>query len=321
MTKLSEIKINPVTIKRKTPQILWAIARFVLLLGISYVILYPLLVKFSLVFMDQIDLKDITVKWIPRHFTFKNVQTVVAVTDYWEVLLRTVGFCGLTAFLQVATCTLAGCGFARYKFKGRNLLFLLVIGTLVVPPQTYIVPLYRQFMNFDFFWIISLFNGGKGINTIDSAWPFFIMAVTGMGIRSGLYIYILRQAFRGLPKELEEAASVDGAGGLRTFLQVLLPNVIPTVLVAFILAFVWQWNDTFYTSLFAPSLDVMAHTVSGIRVAISSYLGGWNETIGNMYTSMLINTSTLLSMIPVILLYVVCQKFFVQGVERSGLVG
>ena len=92
-------------------------------------------------------------------------------------------------------------------------------------------------------------------------------------------------------------------------------------MVAFILAFVWQWNDTFYTSLFAPSLEVMAHTVSGIRVAISSYLGGWNETIGNMYTSMLINTSTLLSMLPVIILYVVCQKFFVQGVERSGLVG
>ena len=166
--KLSEIKINPVTLKRKTPQVLWTIARFVLLLGISYVILYPLLVKFSLVFMDQIDLKDITVKWVPRHFTFKNVETVLAVTDYWEVLLRTIGFCALTAFLQVATCTLAGCGFARYKFKGRNLIFLLVIGTLVVPPQTYIVPLYRQFMNFDFFWIVSLFNGGKGINTVDT---------------------------------------------------------------------------------------------------------------------------------------------------------
>lgn len=320
MTLLGK-KINTVALKRKTPRFLWSIVRFVLLLGISYVILYPLLVKFSLVFMDQIDLKDVTVKWIPRHFTVDNIVKVVQITDYFTVLLKTVGFCALIAFIQVGVCTLAGCGFARFKFKGRGILFILVIGTLVVPPQTYIVPLYRQFMNFDFFWLVSLFNGGNGINTINSAWPFILLAATGMGIRSGLYIYILRQAFRGLPKELEEAASVDGAGGFRTFFQVLLPNVIPTVLVAFILSFVWQWNDTFYTSLFAPSLGTMSLVVSGLRVNISTYLGGWNQTIGNMYTSMLINTGTLLSMIPVIILFVVCQKFFVQGVERSGLVG
>lgn len=293
-------------IKRKIGPAIWWVARLVLLIGISYVILYPLLVKFSLVFMDQVDLKDITVKWVPRHFTFDNVRMVVQITDYFSVLLRTVGFCTLVAFLQVAVCTLAGYGFARFKFRGRGFLFALVIGTLVVPPYTYLVELYTQF---------------RILNVIDTILPFILLAITGMGIRGGLYIYILRQSFRGLPKELEEAANVDGAGPFRTFLQVLLPNVVPTLLVCFILSFVWQWNDTFYTGMFMTSTNFMSQMVANLRVTISSYLGGWNETIGNMYTSMLINTGTLLAVLPLIILFIICQKFFVQGVERSGLVG
>lgn len=299
-------KINVPAIKRKTPTTIWAIVRFILLCGFSYVILYPLLVKFSLVFMNQIDLKDVTVKWIPRHYTFDNVVTVVNVTKYWKFLGNTLLFCGTSALLQIAICVLTAYAFARFKFKARGILFGLVIGTLIVPPQTYIIPLYQQF---------------KTLGVLNTFWPFYMLALTGVAMRSGLYIYVLRQAFRGLPKELEEAANVDGAGPFRTFIQVMVPNIVPSTLLCLILSFVWQWNDTFYLSMFNSDADVMSLLLSNLRSTLTYYLGGYNETISNLYTSMLFNTTAILSMLPVIILFIVCQKFFVQGVERSGLVG
>lgn len=299
-------KINTPLIKRKAPTVIWSIARFILLLGFSYVILYPLMVRCSVVFMDQVDLKDVTVKWIPRNFTFENIRYVANMTKYWEVLGRTVLFCGTTAIIQIAICVMSSYAFARYNFRGRNLLFILVLGTLVVPPQTYIVPLYQQF---------------KNLGVLDTLWPFYLMSITGTAMRSGLYIYILRQAFRGMPKELEEAANVDGAGPFRTFIQVMCPNIVPTMALCLILSFVWQWNDSFYISMFAPNVNVVSTMLAGLQSTITYFLGGWNASFGNLYTSMLFNTAIVMFLIPIIILFIICQKFFVQGVERSGLVG
>ena len=299
-------KINVSAIKRKTPMAAWSIARFVLLLGFSYVILYPLLVKLSLVFMAEIDLRDVTVKWVPRHFTFENIALTVKITDYFEILGNTLLFCGIVAILQIAVCVLSSYALARFDFKGRNFVFLLVLATLIVPPQTYIIPLYQQF---------------KDLGVLNTIWPFILMAVTGMAMRSGLYIYVLRQAFRGMPKELEEAANVDGAGPFKTFIQIMCPNIVPTMALCLILSFVWQWNDSFYLSLFSPQLKLMSSLLSGIRTTIANFFGGWNAAAGNLYTSSLVNTTTLLSFLPVIIIFIICQKSFVQGVERSGLVG
>ncbi len=299
-------RINVSAIKRKTPMVLWSIGRFVLLLGFSYVILYPLLVKLSLVFMQAEDLRDITVKWVPRHFTFENVALTVKITDYFEILGNTLLFCGIIAVLQIAICVVSSYALARFDFKGRNIVFILTLATLVVPPQTYIIPLYQQF---------------KTLGVLNTIWPFIMMALTGTAMRSGLYIYVLRQAFRGMPKELEEAANVDGAGPFKTFVQIMCPNIVPTMALCLILSFVWQWNDSFYVGLFAPQLNLMSTLLSNIRITVSNYFGGWNVAGSNMYTSLLVNTSTLLSFLPVIILFIVCQKSFVQGVERSGLVG
>lgn len=306
--------------RKKTGAILWSVFRLMLLIGISYVILYPLFTKLALAFMEKGDLGDITVKWVPRHFTLDNILLVSKVLDYGPRLLKTTGICTLLAALQVASCTLSAFAFARFRFPGRQALFAIVIGTLVVPPQTYMITLFTQLQHFDVLGLIRLFTNQPGVNVLNSPWAFVLLSATGMGIRSGLYIYILRQSFRGLPKELDEAARVDGAGTWRTFAQVLLPNVMATLLVSFILAFVWQWNDTFYTSFFSPSLNTLAQTVEALDVTISSYLGGWNM-VGNAYTRQLTSIGTLLCILPLLLLYIACQKIFVQGVERSGLVG
>jgi len=305
--------------KRKATNWIWSVVRILFLLGVSYVVLYPLMTKLVLAFMDYRDLTDYTIIWVPKHFTFENITVIAKILDYGKGLLKTIGICTLVAGLQVFVTTISAYGLARYKSKLRSIIFALVIGTLIIPPQTYLVSLYTQFKNFDPFGIVSYFtNSENGI--IDTVFVFVMLAITGMGIRSGLYIYIERQTFRGLPKELEEAARVDGAGMLSTFWKIMLPNARPTVVLCFILSFIWQWNDTFYTSLFAPGIDTLSMKLGTLTVDVAEYLGGWS-IVGSSRSQQLISVGAFMCIIPLVILFILCQRFFVQGVERSGLVG
>lgn len=310
---------NIVKLKKTVPGLLWSLFRLLLLIGISYTIVSPILTKLSLVFMKTEDIADFSVNWIPRHFTLNNITTAMGILDYLPTLLRTLLLCTVISVLQVFVCTISAYGLARFKSRGRNIIFILVVATLLIPPQTYIVTLYTQFQHFDFFGIVKLING-EGINLLDTVWSFIALAATGMGIRSGLYIYIEKQTFAALPTEIEEAAKVDGAGMFRTFYAIMLPNIIPTVVMCFILSFVWQWNDTFYTSYFAPNVGTLSMKVSNMSLLVSNYFGDW-ATRTSAAAQLLISVGIFLSTIPLIILFVICQKFFVQGVERSGLVG
>ncbi len=304
--------------KRVVP-FLFSLARLLLLIGISYTILIPLFSKLSLMFMDSGDLTDFSVKWIPKNFTLENLKIAVYVMNYWPALLRTFLFAFGIALLQISITTVSAYGFARNKSPFKNLIFGLVLASLLIPPQTYIVTLYTQFQHFDIFGIVRLFTG-KGINIIDTLWTFILLAVTGMGIRSGLYIYVQKQTFSGLPYELEEAAKVDGAGMFRTFWSIMLPNVVPTLVMCFILSFIWHWNDTMYTGYFFPQIRTLASVFEGMHYSVSDYLGGW-ETRSGSEAQLIMSIGGFLCVIPLIILFSFVQRFFVQGVERSGLVG
>ena len=305
---------------RRAPAWLWALFRLLLLIGVSYVILYPVLVKLSLAFMPRENLTDVTVKWVPTHFTLENIRIAAGAMRYLPSLVKTVGICAVVSLLQVISCTMAGYGFARFKFRGNGLLFGLVILTLVIPPQTYLITLYTQFQYFDLFGLIGAVRGTNGVNLIGGPMPFLLLAATGMGIKNGLYIYILRQIFRGIPREIEEAARVDGAKMGTVFTRIMLPNATATVVVVFLLSFVWQYNDSFFSGIFSPDMRLLSTELSNLSFTITTYLGGWN-TINDAYTSLLINTGSLLVMAPLVLLFVICQRSFVESVERSGLVG
>lgn len=304
---------------KESVSFLWAAFRLILLIGISYTILYPILAKFSLVFMDAKDLTDFSVQWIPKHFTLSNIKIASEILEYPQCIAKTFGICLLICSLQVFVCTISAYGLARFKSRIRNVIFIIVLATLLIPPQTYIVSLYTQFQHFDIFGLFKLFSG-KDINILDTVWTFVALAVTGMGIRSGLYIYILKQNFSSLPIELDEAAKVDGAGMMRTFFSIMLPNAVPTVVMCFILSFVWQWNDTFYTSYFASELGTLSMKVTEMGFLVGEYFGNW-ATRTSSQGQLLISVGIFLCAIPLIIMFILCQKFFVQGVERSGLVG
>jgi len=307
----------------KMKSMAWTLVRSVLIIGLSFVILYPIILKVSIAFKHKSDLYDPNVMYIPRHFTLENFKYVMESMNYFKVVWNSFLLSGSTMLLTTISCALVGYGFARFKFRGSNILFALVILTILVPPQTIMVPTYLQYRNFDVFGIIGLFNGGEGIKLLGTFWPFIISSATAMGLKAGLFIFIFRQFFKGVPREIEEAALVDGAGVFKIFFRIMLPNAIPAIITVMLFSFVWQWNDTYFTTMFLESASVISSQVQIAGATLASKLSAASGSgqIDPFYLSMLVNTSVLLAITPLIILYLFVQRHFVESVERTGIVG
>jgi multiple sugar transport system permease protein len=281
-----------------------------MIVGIGFVILYPLLVQISSAFMAPADLNDPTVHWIPKHTTLENFQKAVDALKYGRAFRNTLLLSLTVSVVQLVSCTFVGYGFARYHFPGKRLLMGLVILTLIVPPQMIMVPL---FLNFRFFNPLGLL--GNGVNLLGSFWPYLMMGITGTGVKNALFIYITRQYFAGMSESLEEAAYIDGAGSIRTFFQVMVPNAVPVLVVVFLFSFVWIWNDMFYAQMFLTGTANLALGIADLPI-LTRYLYGDHER-----NTLIHNAATLLYIAPMLLVYAFLQRFFIESVEKTGLVG
>lgn len=278
----------------------WYIVRLILIIGISFMILYPFVVKAIVAFMSTNDIADNTVMYLPREGSTYFIQKAIMSMDYWTALLNTALMSLGVALLQLLVSTFVGYGFARFKFWGKNLLFFLVIIMLIVPPQTITLPLYVNLNNF------------FGLRLIDTPFAMFFLAITGLGLKNGLYVYMMRQFFRGMPKELEMSAYIDGAGHFRTFFSIMLPNATNMMITIFLFAFTWQWTDTTYNAMLIPNLQILTNT-------IMNGLGGSMDA-DILQTQALVDTSSLLLILPLLIVFLFAQRYFVQSIERSGLV-
>ena len=227
--------------------------------------------------------------------------------------------------MQTFICSVIGYGFAKFKFKGSGLLFLLVVLTMVIPHQTLQLSLFMKFRYFDILGIFNLLGGGvsesieiipfSSINLNNSYWPLALLSVTGLAYRNGLYIFMMRQFYRGVPDELEESAYLDGCGTFKTFFSIIIPLSIPMMITIFLFAFCWQWTDDFYTNLFfTTSKIVLMPKVVDIPTSLKTDYAGQN-----MYYAAIRNTCGLCIIAPLVILYIFCQNFLVQGIERSGI--
>jgi len=300
----------------------FAIFRFVFIFGVAYIILEPLLTMISMAFMRDIDLFDRTVRFIPRHFTLNNFADTIIYINYWEALRNTAMLSFIVALLQAFSCVIVGYGFGFFNFRWKNLFFGLVIITMVVPPQLIMTPLYLNFHNFTLFGIIPLFNDGEGLRLLGSFVPFVLISITAVGPRNGLYIFLARQTFRGMPKEIAEAAAIDGAGPFRVFYRVLLPGAMPMMTAIFLFSFVWQWTDSLYSFMFVPNMVTLASMLSILPHRFAMMVLVQTEAVGNLaYFSIITSTSILLTILPPLLIYALFQKRFIQSIERTGIVG
>lgn len=291
--------------------------RFVVIIGICYVILGPLIGILSSSFFSDADRHNPMVYIIPQEPTLERYRLAILRLDYFNVIGRTLLYDLGLMVIQVFICSMVGYGFARFQFPFKKILFACVIVTIVIPSHSIMLPLFLTFRNFDIFGIIKAITG-ETENLMKTPYPMILMTLFGSGLRSGLYIYIFNQFFRGLPKEIEEAAFVDGAGMLTTYFRIMLVNAIPSVITVSIFSLVWQYNDTFYSNLFQiePSMAINKK-IASLQDTISNVDKILEISIQNLY----VHAGIILVILPVILIYIVLQKRFIEGVERSGIVG
>ncbi|MCM3629833.1 carbohydrate ABC transporter permease [Paenibacillus glycanilyticus] len=299
---------------------LWSFVRLVLIAGLSFVILFPIIQKISTAIKAKTDLYSPIVVWIPEHYSLENFKNAISIMDYWKTLLNTFTLSATTTILTAISCALAGYAFARLKFKGSNLLFAGVILTIMVPPTTILIPMYLNLKDFTLMGLIPLITG-KSVNLLNSYWPFILTSITANSLKAGLYIFIFRQFFRGIPREVEEAAYMDGASVGQTFLRIMLPNAVPSIITVLLFSFVWQWNDSFFTTTYLTSSNVMSTQLASLPYNLSIILGNDASAKDPFYLSMVQDTGILLAILPLIILYLFVQRYFVESIERTGLVG
>ena len=298
-----------------------SIVRGLLLFGLCFMIIQPLLTRFGTSLMAEKDLYDSTVVLLPRNPTLENYRIVFDLTDFPRSMLNTVWTAFTVSVFQVAACTLVGYGFARYDFPLKKFWFACVVALIVIPPQTIATALYMNFANFDILGLFKRFTG-KSVNLHGSFLPYVMMSATCMGLKDGLYIYMLRQYFRSVPKALEEAAYMDGCNTLHTFVRIMLPDAVPVILSCFLFSFVWQWTDLFYTRNFIPpQVTVYSRELSSILTRMSRYFSADASVavvVPPARQQQLVSIGVLVCCIPLIILYIFTQRTFVESIAMSG---
>ncbi len=303
-----------------------AVFRFVFLLGISYIILFPFFSKISASFMSPEDFIQSDVKLIPKFPTLNTYKYLIVENHYFKAMLNSFILSTVCALIQMFVAAFVGYGFAKFKFKGRGFIFLLVMLTMIVPHQILASSFVQKFIYFDIFGIFEatgLYSAlGMSQGIYNTYWPLLLLSITGLAFKNGLFIFLMRQYFRGVPDELEESSYIDGYGVFKTFFRIILPISVPMLITIFILAFSWQWTDIFYVNQFMPSSETLLLTSSDFWSVMPDTLEALSSGAGanvKTFEVAVKNSAGLLVVLPLIIMYIFCQRYLVQGIESSGL--
>ncbi len=300
---------------KKGKDVLFNTVRILFLLALSYIILFQLCYMISYAIRPASDSMDPSIIWVPKNLTFENFKDAFIEMDYLKSFFNTLLVCVVSAFIEVAVCAVIGYGFARFDFPEKKIVFFLVMVTIIIPPQMIMAPTFVNYSHLDVMGIFGLFNKFTGIdlrpNILDTPFTFYIPSILGVGIRSGLFIYIYRQFFIKLPNELEEAAWVDGAGPLRTFISIIIPSSGVVVLTVTIFSLIWHWNDYYNSSMYLSDMSTLATKLSSLANLEGSELSTRNIRMA----------ASLLFLTPVLIVYLILQKRFIKSIDRVGIVG
>lgn len=302
-------KINRQSLTRFTGHAAIRLVMYALLIGLAFVFLYPFLYMIVTSIKSPVDLTDISVQWLVNEVHTANYQLAWQVLDYPRRFLNTAGVTVLAVLGHVLSCSFVGYGFARYQFRFKGFWFAALLLSIIVPVETIIVPIYIVFVR---------------LGWADTYLPMLIPSFLGFGLRGGLYIFLFRQFFTTLPRSLEEAASIDGCGPIRTFFKVALPNSRSSILVCTVLGLVWHWNDVFEPSIFISRQDdfFLPQMLPTLYAVISDMAQQMNTSeVTAMFNDAVAMAATVLVVAPLIVMYLLLQNKFMQSVERSGITG
>jgi multiple sugar transport system permease protein len=282
---------------------------YTLLMCIGFVYLYPMLYMFVTSMKSLSDLLDMAVKWLPTSLYTKNYEQAHSVMNMKQSLMGSFLIALVPTVFQVAVSALTGYGFARFNFPFKNLLFGLMLLSFIIPPQILMMPTYRLFSNLDL---------------IGSLNAFVIPAALGQGLFSTIFILIFYQFFRQTPQALYEAAEVDGASQFTSFFKIAIPMAVPAFIVCFLFSFVWYWNETYLTALYITSgSDSLTTVLLQLQQFEQNYEAMYPVTDNgpNKINEGIKMAGTVISMLPLLIIYFFLQRYFVESVDRSGITG
>ncbi|MDR1891557.1 MAG: carbohydrate ABC transporter permease [Oscillospiraceae bacterium] len=294
--------------------------RWFFLVCVLFIILYPIIYMTGMAFRSYTDFYDVTVVWITKTLTLENADILLNHMGFGSAMLHTLIITVSAAACQLVVTSTVGYGFGRFRFRGNRVLFALVVFTVMVPPQMLNLSNYILMRDFDFFGLIRAITGkGSGISMLDGPLSFVIPALFGQGLRAGLSILIFRQIYASIPKEIEEAALVDGCGSAHTYLRIMVPSASNAFLITGIFSVVWYWTDYYSAAAFLSSFRTMTMDIAGLRTAASVILPIAEQ---NAYRFIpLEQAACLLMILPLLLVFLLIQRFFTNSIDKTGLVG
>ena len=310
---------NPQVVRDKIlSSVLW-ICRWVFILALCYLFLFPMFFLISTSLQDPSSVNDPSVIFIPKLISLDSIKEMISILNYWDSALLTLEIAVFSTLASLVSCSLVGYGFSRFNFKFKNVFFVLVILTIIVPRQVILPSLALNFQFFDFGGVLSLLpEGSDSINLVNTVWTFVLPSLFSTGLRSGVFIFIFRQFFLGLPKDLEEAARIDGCGAIRTYVRIIAPLTVPAFVTVALFSFVWHWNDLYSSSMFFSSeIKPLMPLLDNLSVLIDRADIGTTAYSARTYMA----SAPLLAVLPPLILYIFTQRFFTESIERSGIVG
>ena len=318
--KLATVKNSNTDYKKCLSKLAVSLFRFAMLVAVGYTVLSPLFQIVSNSLKSDADFMNTSVAWIPTSAYWQNYADAFFVMDYWKSFANTILVPVLSGLMEVVSCGVVAYGFARFKFPEKKILYPLLLLTILVPVRMTFLASFVNFRNFDFFGLTTLIGNliGKDltINLINTPFTFYLPSIFGVGFQSGLFIMIYIQFLKGIPKELEEAAWIDGAGPIKTFVKIIVPSSSVAIITVTILSVIWHWNEYYLMGLYFNDNQPLSVVLSDIMTLIS-LKGG--DTI-NSHTGVAM-ASCMLFILPVLIFYLILQKKFIKSIDSVGIVG
>ena len=301
-----------------------SLLRYVVLIAIGYIILYPLLYMISSAIRTRDSFYDPSVIWITSDVTFENFTLAWKVMKYGSAIWNTVLYEIVSAGIQIVSCSVVAYSLARFDFKEKRILTFFMFLLILVPSQMMMLPIFMNYSKLDFFGLLGLVDSLTGIdirpNVLNSVTTFWLPALLGVGIRSGIIIYIYVQFFKGLPKELEEAAWIDGAGPLKTYIRIALPSSGVVITTITVFSLIWHWNDYQLASMYLYA-EKWPLAVKLSEITSAEAIGTLRLADDDPLRIAIMMAGCFIFIIPILVVYLFLQKKFVKSIDRVGITG
>lgn len=307
--------------------IIYKLFRFLLLIGICYLFLFPILYMLSLAVRHPMTVDDPSIVWLPKAISLTSIKEAAKYLQYKDSFRITFLITSVSTLASVVSCSMVGYGLSRFKFKARSFLFVIVILMIVVPPQLLMIPQFLNYRYFTFAGILTILEPITGIANINlvegnsAVLTFIFPALFASGLRAGLFIFMFNQFFSGMHRELEEAARIDGCNAFGIYYRIAIPLSKPAIITVILYSIVWHWNEYYTSSIYflgdIKPLSVMLKSLANNLVNNNIELILQSRTLLRTYLA----AGALLTILPLLIFYIFAQRYFVESIENTGLVG